>query len=385
MKQTQFKTSLAISAIFFIMPGALIVNPAIQTIADAYPNIPYTTILLASTIPLLMTAPFSLIAGSIAGNKIGYKKLLFIALTLYMAGGSMPFIFRDFTVVLVGRTIYGIGVGLATPLANGLVIHLFEGQKRANMMGLGSIIINASSTFFMLFSGFISTIDVNYIWLIHLTALIPLILIVMYLPEPKREEHHKSAKAKLPISVYIISLSTILVYTNLNPMLLNMSTILTTENIGNAAVAGTVLSMYTFGGIIGGFMFGKVYKLLGRMTISTTIVIISAGLGIIYFSHSVPMMIVGATVAGIGFFNMFPAVLMEVGHRAPVSASAMAAAFILSAINLGGFLSSFYIGLISAVSGSEAPRLPIQTGAVVVLVIAAAWLVFEMKEKYRTE
>ncbi len=169
--------------------------------------------------------------------------------------------------------------------------------------------------------------DVNYIWLIHLTALIPLILIAMYLPEPKREEHHKSAKAKLPISVYIISLSTILVYTNLNPMLLNMSTILTTENIGNAVVAGTVLSMYTVGGIIGGFIFGKLYKLLN-------------------FSHSVPMMIVGATVAGIGFFNMFPAVLMEVGHQAPVSVSAMSAAFILSAINLGGFLSSFYIGLV---------------------------------------
>lgn len=381
MKRSNFKTSLAISAIFFIMPGALIVNPAIQTIADTYADISYTTILLVSTIPLLMIAPFSLIAGTIAGNKIRYRHLLYLALVLYIIGGAMPFIFRDFVMILVGRALFGIGVGLATPLANGLVIYLYEGKKRASMMGLGSIIINVSSTIFMLLSGFLSGINVHYIWLIHLIALIPFALIVLFLPEVKMEQQHERAKVKLPISVYVISISMILVYMNLNPMLLNMSTIITSENIGNATSAGTVLSMYTIGGIVGGIIFGKVYQLLGRLTIPVSMVTIALGLLIINFSGTVMMMIIGATIAGIGFFNMFPAKIMEASHKADKSASTMVSAFILSAINVGGFVASFYIGVIGKVSGSDAPRLPILTGMIVIIIIAVIWLLYGLKEK----
>jgi len=80
MKTSQSKTSLALMSIFFVIPGALIVNPAIQTIADAYPTIPYTMVLMLSTIPLLIVVPMSLISGAVAGNKVKYKHLLVVAM-----------------------------------------------------------------------------------------------------------------------------------------------------------------------------------------------------------------------------------------------------------------------------------------------------------------
>lgn len=381
MKHSSFKTSLAIYAIFFIMPGALIVNPAIQTIAETYSDISYTMILLVSTIPLLMIAPVSLISGAIAGNKVPYRHLLYIALTLYIVGGAMPFVFRSFIMVLVGRALFGIGVGLATPLANGLVIYLYEGKKRASMTGIGSMIINVSSTLFMLLSGYLSGINVHYIWLIHLLALLPFVLIIMFLPEVEMDKHQEKTKVKLPLSVYVISLSMILVYMNLNPMLLNMSTILTSESIGNATAAGTILSMYTIGGIVGGFIFGKLYALLGRMTIPVSMVIIASGLLIINLSSSFMIMIIGATMAGIGFFNLFPAKIMEASNRANKSASTMVSAFVLSAINIGGFLSSFYVGMIGQVAGNDGPRLPIQTGMIVIVVMAIIWTIFGLMKR----
>lgn len=384
MKSNEAKLSLAIMAIFFIMPGALIVNPALQSIADAYPHIPYTTVLLISTIPLLMVVPTSLLAGAIAGTKVKYKTLITVAMLLYVIGGSMPFFIRDFFIVLVARTIYGIGVGLATPLANGLVIRLFDGQKRANMMGLGSVIINVASTIFMILSGFVSVINFNLMWLIHLIALIPMVLMMLFLSEPEKTEQQSSEKSKLPDIVFILSLAICFIYMNVNAMILNMSTIITTEKIGNAALAGTILSMYTVGGIIGGFIFGKMYKMAGKMTIPLSIMILSLGLGISNFSHSVIMITIGCTIAGVGFFVIFPAILMEAGQKVSVSASAMVSAMILGSINLGGFLSSFYIGLLAMVFGRTSPRLPILAATVITFLISVSWGIVMKSKKAKT-
>lgn len=373
MQSSQAKTSLALMAIFFVIPGALIVNPAIQTIADAYPTIPYTMVLLLSTIPLLVVVPMSLISGALAGNKVKYKHLLFVSMVFYVIGGSLPFVFRDFYAVLAARVIYGIGVGILTPLANGIIIQLFEGQKRANMMGMGSIVINVASTIFMLLSGLISAIDLSFMWLIHLIGIVPLVIMMLYLPEPERVEHHQHTKVKMPVSIYFISLATVFIYMNLNTMLLNMSTIITTENIGNAATAGTVLSMYTVGGILGGTVFGKYFKLFGKMTNSSALVVMGIGLGIIYFAGTIPMMIVGCSIAGIGFFILFPALLMDAGQRVSLVASAMVSAMIFSSINLGGFLASLYIGFLSQLFSSPSPRLPIAVSMAVMFMAAAIW------------
>lgn len=373
MQASQAKTSLSLMAIFFVIPGALIVNPAIQTIADAYPTIPHTLILLLSTIPLLIVVPMSLISGALAGNKVKYKHLLFVAMVFYVIGGSLPFVFRAFYAVLGARVIYGIGVGILTPLANGIIIQLYAGQKRANMMGMGSIVINVASTIFMLLSGLISAIDLNFMWLIHLIGIIPLVIMMLYLPEPEKVEPQQHAKVKMPVSVYFISLATIFIYMNLNTMLLNMSTILTTENIGNAATAGTVLSMYTVGGILGGTLFGKYFQFFGKMTNPSALVVMGIGLGIIYFAVTVPMMIVGCAVAGIGFFILFPALLMDAGQRVSLTASAMVSAMIFSSINFGGFLASVYIGFLSQLFSSTSPRLSIAVSMAVMFIAAAIW------------
>lgn len=374
MKSSEGKTFLALMAIFFVIPGALIVNPAIQTIADAYPTIPYTMILLVSTIPLLIVVPMSLISGAIAGNKVKYKHLLIAAMIFYIVGGSMPFVFEGFYAVLTARILYGIGVGILTPLANGIIIQLYDGQKRANMMGMGSMVINIASTVFILLSGLVSTIDLNFMWLIHLIGIVPLVLMMLYLPEPEKvDEHPEQVKAKMSISVYFISAATIIIYMNLSTILLNMSTIVTTEKIGNAATAGTVLSMYTVGGIFAGSIFGKYFKLFGKMTNPSALLLISIGLAIVYFVQTIPLIIVGCTVAGIGFFILFPALLMDAGHRVSLAASAMVSAMVFSSINLGGFLASVYIGFLSQLFSNPSPRLPILVGMVVMFLVAIGW------------
>ncbi|MFZ5967909.1 MAG: hypothetical protein ACOYVK_12145 [Bacillota bacterium] len=184
-------------------------------------------------------------------------------------------------------------------------------------------------------------------------------------------------KQLLPMSVFIFSLSICFIYMNLNPMLLNMSIILTTEKLGNAAVAGMILSMYTVRGIIGGAIFGKVYKMADRLTIPLSLLVLDIGLGISNFFHNVFIMSLGCTVAGIGFFTVFPAILMEAGRKASLAASAMVSAMILGAINFGGF----FIGLLAELLGNTSPRLPILAGTVIILTISLSWEILVISRK----
>lgn len=64
---------------------------------------------------------------------------------------------------------------------------------------------------------------------------------------------------------------------------------------------------------------------------------------------------------------------MEVGHRVSQAASAMASAIVLSAFNLGGFLSSSYISILANATGNTSARLPVFTGMVMALGIGVVW------------
>jgi hypothetical protein len=44
--------------------------------------------------------------------------------------------------ILVSRAFFGIGAGLCGPLGGALILKFFEGQQRANMLGISNVVTN---------------------------------------------------------------------------------------------------------------------------------------------------------------------------------------------------------------------------------------------------
>lgn len=109
------------------------------------------------------------------------------------------------------------------------------------------------------------------------------------------------------------------------------------------------------------------------MTNPSALVLMSLGWGIIYFAGTIPLIIIGCMIAGIGFFILYPGLVLDAGHRVPVAASAMVSAMILSSINFGGFLASLYIGLLSQLFSNPSPRLPTLVSMAALLIGAVIW------------
>jgi MFS family permease len=363
----------ALLSIFFIQMGIGIITPALQSIVEAFPNIPFTTLMLISTLPSLTMIPASIAAGVMA-EKYGYRLINILGALFFVIGGTLPFLQDNFNMILVSLGIFGLGLGILFPMGNALVLKFYEGQKRANMMGLSGIAANIGGISMQMGGAFLCAIYWKNTFLMHLIGLITLVCLIFFLPEPpKAPVQESSSKVKLPAMVWTISILCCFIQMINCPMLLNMSTIIISSKLGTAASAGIVLSMFTVGGMIGGAIFGKVFQITGRFVIAIGIAVMGLGLGIINFAPSLVLLGCGTTVVGIGLFIFIPGCMMDLGKYVAPAGIGMATGIFMALANIGLFLTPYYMSMLAKISGNADTRFPILAGTI--LAFATALLV----------
>lgn len=348
----------AVMAIFFIVMGIGTITPAIANIAAAYPDIAFTTIILANTLPSLFIIPSTLIAGAVAGSKIKYKTLALTGLALFIIGGMAPAFFNEsFNTVLIFRAIFGIGLGIISPLGNALIMGFYEGQERATMLGAGSFVMNLGGIVLQFLGGAFAGISWELCFIAHFPAIISFFIVLLYLKEPqvvksKALGGKAVSKEKMPVSVWVISsifgLTLMLIY----PMLVNMSSILSeVKQIGGPTSSAVVLSMYTVGGAVSGILFGKLYEKTKRFIIPFMFVGGALGVGIIILGNSLLMVTAGVFIVGLTYLMSMPFTAMLLGMYAPPSQSAMAMSVMMAVMNAFAFISTYWIGLTGSLTG----------------------------------
>lgn len=348
----------AVMAIFFIVMGIGTITPAIANIAAAYPDIAFTTIILANTLPSLFIIPSSLIAGAVAGSKIKYKTLALTGLALFIIGGMAPAFFNEsFNTVLIFRAIFGIGLGIISPLGNALIMGFYEGQERATMLGAGSFVMNLGGIVLQFLGGAFAGISWELCFIAHFPAIISFFIVLLYLKEPQAVKSKALggkavSKEKMPVSVWVISsifgLTLMLIY----PMLVNMSSILSeVKQIGGPTSSAVVLSMYTVGGAVSGILFGKLYEKTKRFIIPFMFVGGALGVGIIILGNSLLMVTAGVFIVGLTYLMSMPFTAMLLGMYAPPTQSAMAMSVMMAVMNAFAFISTYWIGLTGSLTG----------------------------------
>ncbi|MFZ7119555.1 MAG: MFS transporter [Eubacteriaceae bacterium] len=390
MKNNKYSL-IAVMSIFFIAMGIGTITPAIANIAAAFPDVPFTTILLASTLPSLLIIPSTLITGMIAGSKVKFKTLALLGLALFTISGVAPALFNSsFTLVLVFRAIFGISLGIISPLGNAILMGMFEGQARANMLGIGSLMMNIGGIVLQFLGGALSGISWQLCFWGHAPAILSFILVMLFLKEPEAPqvegggEVSSAKKEKVPMSVWVISaffgVTMMLAY----PMLVNMSSIMSeVKGVGNATQAALCLSMYTVGGAISGALFGKAYQILKRFILPVAFIGGAVGIAIIIYANSAVMMIVGTTITGLFYMLAMPAVMMLLGMYAPPSTMAMSISIMMAVMNVFAFLSTYWIGFIGSLTG-DVYIMPVKFAMFGFLIAAGLLLVINPFPKVET-
>jgi len=249
-----FMSTLAIMSAYVYGTGMMVVNPIIQKLIEAYPEISIPTIKMVSTLPSLISAFVMVLIGRVVGRKLKYKTVLIFSMICFFIGGMLPIVLNSsFYYILAARAIFGLGMS-GISIRNALVIASYDLTDRAKYLGFGVFVANGCGVLMQIICGSLADISLEYSHLVYLVTIIPLVLIVGWLKEPEssmstvNESSVPKEKAVIKPRVWgyiIIGLVwCILGYS----IMTNMSTFIKMKNLGEASISGAILSLYTLGG-----------------------------------------------------------------------------------------------------------------------------------------
>lgn len=344
---------VGIFALYCTLCDFAVLTPALNTLAEAFPNTDMTTILLANTITGVVVVPVSIIAGALV-NKVGYRPMGIIGVGLAMFGGASPFLLggiTDYTPVIISRIVVGIGDGMVSPLGGAMIIKLYQGEKRSTLLGIGNLIFFGSGILYQLVGGYFAGIAWNWTFLAYFVAFIPWLLAIIFLPELKNmkgfedEEFTKEQRRaeKVPGAVWgYFAFATIMLILDIIAVFLT-STLLAERDMGNASVAGVVSAMFTVGGMIAGGIYAWFIAKCKNKIFAIFAFVGGAGLIIMYFASDVILFTFGITILGVAHIGLFTAAQNAAGNVSPPSKVPLTNGLMMAAMNLGSFLGAYYL------------------------------------------
>lgn len=120
----------------------------------------------------------------------------------------------------------------------------------------------------------------------------------------------------------------------------------------SATIAGVVAVCFSLGCMIGGLVYPKLSKVLGRYCFTCFLVIGAIGLIGSAFTTNIPVLCIMIFLGGMGFSTTQAGAMMVTGASVSKSAVAMASSMIMACFNLGMFLCSPIQAAVDATLGN---------------------------------
>jgi len=385
-KSSTFKLKTAILSLAFLSQGFLAISCAMADIAKSFPDASESFIQSIINIPTLLSIPFLLVGGFIAG-KVNKKLLVIAGLILFTFGGTAPFFLNNAPAILATRCLFGIGFGIIILFAQSLIADFFLGTEDYQpMLGYQSAAVAVGSIIMNMIAGLLCTSDWHRVFLVYLAGLIPLAVVCMWLPGQQKVVHKESGLAQSNVKVPHIVLwyvAGIFVYGFfMIPGITNISFLISDSGMGSAFVSGIVVTLYTVGGILGGLFFGHWSRILKRKSTACALLLHAAGMLIMSTAANLPVVVIGTLIEGFAFSSVMPSIMAAVGKESK-EASTMGFALANVGVNAGNFLSGIFMPLfLQNVCGTKgAGRPQLICGGIGLLVSSVVCFFFSMKQK----
>ena len=352
-KDAQFYLSVsAISAIFFLCGSGGFVNSTIQACIEAWPGVPVESIRMVSTLPSVVSLPVMLLVSRYVG-RIGYRRSMLAGALLMTAGGLGPYFFSpSWPAVLVSRCVAGVGMGFFG-LRNALLLRSFAEKDHPKYVGLGNAMNSLASVVMTPLAGILCARSWKHPYLLYLLGALVLLLVAVGIKEPEAQASEKDAvpgkrTGKLDKRMYgyfvIVFVESVVLY----PVLSGMSSFVIGHGIGSAAVAGVLIAFHNVGGFFAGFLVSRAEGLLGKSVIPAAFLITMAGQLMILYIPNVAVIALGTALTGVGYFLLYSTITVYTGRISTPDSLAAGSTGLLVAMQLGIFLSVYYMSLAHA-------------------------------------
>jgi dipeptide/tripeptide permease len=309
-----------------------------------------------------------LITGAIA-DRIGFKKVLILSFTAYIAGYFMVGTAESFSMVFAAYIFLAVAGALFKPIISGMIAKTTDDETSSVGFGIFYMMVNIGGFIGPFIAGFLYKIDWNLVFLMSIiTIVINYIFVFFFFIEPNREPSDKTFFQNIGIAfrnIYntltdwrydLFLLIMAVFWTTFNqlyysfPVFLDQWVDMDRLSVffgleSGTITAPTVLSMDAFFIIVlQMYISSQSMKLKPIHSMITGIMILGAGLVLMFFTQNPWLVIVGVLIFAIGEMASSPKYTEYVGRIAPSDKKALYMGTSFLPIALGHFAAGWISG-----------------------------------------
>ncbi|WP_198424300.1 MFS transporter [Ligilactobacillus agilis] len=388
MKNSKFKKIMLIVSLLalnIVEQAASVISAAIPQMAKAFPDHSQVQIEMITTIVSMFVTIFVLISGLIV-NKLGQKRTAVLGIAIAAVSSIIPAFSNSFNMIMASRAVLGVGIGLANPLAVSLIGEFFEGDFLAHLMGWRAAASGIGTSLMTLMAGQLLKISWHAAYLVYLLFVPTLLFFIFFVPDPEKAglktkaagetdqaaespaeepaEKHARAKVIFYAAVLFAFFSGVMV------AMVKLATMYVENGVGTPSQASTVFACLNFAQLLGGLVFGVLYKFLKSKILPLGILL--SGLTLIAMAMTTSNGVMIALGVASGFFGgvSIPYIFTRVSQLSVTRTAPMNNALVLVGSNIGSFLAPYTASLLG-----KTAAMSIRNAGLALIVIAAIVLV----------
>lgn len=383
LKQKLLKPTILSLSFLSVLSGAAI-SPALGRIQQAFPEVSPLTIQMTLTLTPLFIIPFSLITGRI--SLIFQKRhILFVGLAIYLLTGIGGGLMNNMTMILVMRSLLGVGTGLISALSLSLIADFYHGEERSTTMGQSSAIATMGGIVLTLLSGWLAMFNWRYAFAAYLVSFIVLVMVFFFLPEPPNSKQHKATSSrKLPIGVYGMGFLTILLMIVFYLIPTRIAFYIQETGIGDAGQSGISIATMNMAAFLIGMAFGWVRRQLNSITTILGLFFLGGGLIALNFVQTLPAVLIALFFAGLGIGTLMPTIFLTTANLVPNELNGPALSITNSSLYLGQFLSPLAFSALAAIFRFQSIRDDFYVGGLLTSFAGFIFIVWLFIQKSRS-
>ncbi|MEP0132377.1 MAG: MFS transporter [Eudoraea sp.] len=316
----QVKVTLLLVSSLTIM-SMITISASLPDMTKAFSSMPNAENLVKLTLsfPALFIALTAIIAGKFI-DKFGRLRLLGAALILYAIAGSSGYWLENIYLILVGRALLGICVGITMTIATTLIADYYQGKSRQKFAGLQIAVMSLGGIMFVTLGGVLADISWRVPFLLYLFPIVILPMTNLFLKEPKTVHIAKSkdTSVKSPRIIWLVFINVMIMWILFFIIPVQIPFYLKSIGIEKNTLIGIAIASSTLFSVISSLSFSRIKdKLSYQQIFGIGYLLMAMAFASISYGGSYGMVMIGMLLAGLGMGLMIPNANIWVMQLAP--------------------------------------------------------------------
>lgn len=341
---------LGTCGIGLLMMGVIGITSALATISANFPDTSQTTIQNLISIPCIVIIPTTIVVGKLM-QTISKKTIAIIGILAFLIGGIVPVFMTSIIPILAMRGILGVGVGICQVVSTAIIAEHFSGEEQEKAQGTLQASQMAGAAIMVFVGGWLADVKWNYIFYVHLLAILSLILVFSKVPHNKpvkAKENRNTQKTNITKSTWGWVIFMFILFISVHVYSISLSYIVEEKGLGTASASGLGLAFFAIGGIIMGLFYGSYARAFKNNAIAFGCLMLVVSYLIIAYANSIVMCHVGSFISGMAVSAILPAVFINASTSVDVFSAGMAISVVTCAQNFGQFVCPYVDNPIAA-------------------------------------